>query len=98
MKPTEEEIVAEIATLKDYAPRIRQKNMFGQSNREKIDAQIATLEALPKDLTSRYEPDETADEYEETDWEVFNESKDAFNWATQGMGDKPSDGWKDLLQ
>lgn len=44
MEPTQEQIVAVIAHFKDIAPRIRQYDIFGRCNRDKIDAQITVLE------------------------------------------------------
>lgn len=76
MKPTQEQITAEIAKLKDLAPRIRQHDAFGGNNRAKIDAEIRVLE---KNMThdqidehwdgmSHHERDVNWDAHEARDW------------------------------
>ena len=102
-KPTDEQIRAELATLKDYAPRIRQRNAFGDDNRTKIDAQIHFLSAYilnPYTDSGRYSPGEDGDNDEldiDEQFEVYNSVLDVDRWLKGEEPDTPSSGWEPLL-
>lgn len=44
MKPTREQIDAEITALKEIKPRVRHHSAFGDDNHELIDVQVRVLE------------------------------------------------------
>lgn len=97
MIPTKEQIEAEVAKLREMAPRIRQRSSFGDDNRAKIDAQIAILSG--EKTLSYFEVDETCEDFDESDSEIFFEAKAAHDWMTEGrLEDGPlSAGWEKLL-
>jgi hypothetical protein len=43
-RPTNEQVAAEIAKLKEIQPKVRETSLFGDNNRDAIDAQINVLE------------------------------------------------------
>lgn len=91
-KPIREEITTELATLKDMAPRIRQRDAFGGDNRAGIDAQIRVLE---KDMNESAIRDKWDGE---NDYDIESAAMEARQWLNGEAEDgAPSEGWKGLL-
>ena len=78
---TQEEIKKEIEALKAIRPKVRPHSAFGDSNLDKLDAQVKVLE---NDMDS----DESYDEWpeEESDAEIRMAADDARNWI-DGFGE-----------
>jgi hypothetical protein len=72
--PTDAEIEAAVAHLKEVAPLIPQRNAFGDDNRAKIDLAIETLEAGYSLV------DEWSDEQIDDDYDLYTAGEDAGNW------------------
>jgi hypothetical protein len=98
---TPEEIKAEIVALREVHDKVRRRSYFGTDNRACIDAQIVVLEEdLDEDeIDERFMFDETSDDFEEGDREIYHAAQDARAWI-EGTGDEPSlvAGWKELVQ
>jgi hypothetical protein len=90
---TDEEITAEIAKLEDLKTKVRPHTYFGDSNIEKIEIEIAVLEAK-EDLSDEY--------YDDPDCRTFAESAWLWltgEWDAEEMGAaSPSDSWQNLLE
>ena len=72
---TQKEIEKQITALKEIRPKVRPYSVFGDSNLDKLDAQIKVLE---EDMDS----DEVYDEWpgEEKDMETRMAADDAIAW------------------
>lgn len=77
-KRSQSEIDAQIEGLKKDKKKLPEFSAFGDKNWEKIDAQIDILEG--KGNSDSLYIDETADEYEEGDNDIYFAAKDAENW------------------
>jgi hypothetical protein len=88
MKPTPEQITAEIAKLKLIKPKIREHNAFGDSIHKAIDAQIAALEG---------DYDDTCDEFWEQPDHTRSAQADAHYWAEGDEPISPSESWAALI-
>lgn len=100
-KPTPEEVLAEIATLKDYRERVLHYSAFGDDHRASIAAQIAVLhENLDDDdIYLRYgvSPEEEDEGVEQPS--IIGQALDARQWLDGESEDgPPSGGWKSLLR
>lgn len=102
MKPTDEQVKTEIATLKEIKPRVRKTSAFGDNHHDSIDAQIEVLE-------KRLSSDKIYDKFEETgDSEVDADegrgenviscALDALYWRDGENEEAPSVGWKSLMK
>lgn len=97
MKPTQEQIDAEIVKLRTMKPTIRERSIFGESNHDAIDAQIRVLE---EDMTDDevYEEWENPDDYEENR-HVIDAALGASQWlAGDGENDTLSEEWEILVE
>lgn len=77
-KRTQDEINRQIEGLKKDRTTIPETSMFGDKNWEKIDAMIAVLEG--KKSPNYYYIDESEEEYEEGDNEVYFDAERAAEW------------------
>ena len=77
-RKTQEEINLQIEGLKNSKKTLPQFSMFGDDNWAKIDAQLDVLEGK-KDPDDFY-VDETAEEFEEGDNDVYTAAEDAEMW------------------
>jgi hypothetical protein len=78
MKRTQEEINVQIEGLKKEKEKVPETSNFGDKNWEKIDAQIAVLEG--KKTPDDYYEDESAEEFEDGDNDIWMAATDAENW------------------
>lgn len=85
-KRTGEEIQRQIDGLKAMKKELPETTFFGDNNWERIDAQLDIIECL-KDADDFY-IDETSDEYEEGDNDIYFAAVDAENWLD---GEKEDD-------
>lgn len=89
--PTEKQIAEEIDKLKDLRPNIPSHTFFGDSNLEKIDAQIRVLkEGMDEDkcyaeFEDPEDPEGTAD--------LVSNARDAVLWLHAEEPDAPSKAW-----
>lgn len=91
--PTLEEIAAELAALKDMAPRIRQRDAFGGDNRAGIDAQIRVIERGMSEsaIYDKWDDANAGD--------VASSAIEARQWLDGEAEDgAPSEAWRGLLQ
>jgi hypothetical protein len=75
---TPEEIARQIDGLKKMKETLPEFSMFGDSNWEKIDAQLDVLEG--KKEADEFYIDETAEEFEEGDNELYFAAQEADDW------------------
>jgi hypothetical protein len=95
-RPTPEQVAAEIARLKELAPKVREFNFFNESNREAIETQILVLERrYSEDSVYDYYGDDTQEDFSQRDLDV---ALDAAQWLAGDTAELPSEGWKDLAQ
>jgi hypothetical protein len=78
MKRTQDEINRQIEGLKKDRKKLPQFSMFGDKNWEKIDAQISVLEGNGN--PDFYYEDETAEEFEEGDNNIYHAAEEADEW------------------
>jgi len=91
-KPTAEEIVAEVATLKTMKPTVLKSSAFGDNHHNAIDAQVEALE-MRKGEDEIY--DELADEADN----VRDAALEAVRWMEGESEDgAPSENWKSLVR
>jgi hypothetical protein len=98
MKPTEDEVKAEIARLKEMKPKVRRKTAFGDDNWEKIDAQIRVLEEdMDEDAIYAAWGDDNDPEH---NLDLIHNAREAREWldGVETPPELPSDGWKGLVQ
>lgn len=92
MKPTPQEIQAEILVLKELKPRIAQFNVFGEDNHRTIDAQVRVL-------TLGLDEDDIEEQYGEEDDNIRHGALDAYMWMEGELEEGSlSEGWKPLAQ
>lgn len=101
MKPTPEQVAAEIAALKEMKPFVRHRSIFGDDNHEAIDAQITTLECHLDDdaIYDRYQPiDEESGEPDESgnNRGELDAALEAKQWLRGEQDDAPSKEWAGL--
>ncbi len=99
MKPTPEQIKAEIESLQSIKFKVREYSAFGDNHRDAIEAQIKVLEddLLEDEIYNR------ADESLYAEEEVWTESvKDAAlevrQWLDGDMEETPTENWASLIQ
>jgi hypothetical protein len=100
--PTQTQINSEITELKRLRPLIPPQTAFGDSNWDKIDAEIETLECnlSDMDINNRTDADEGDDPDAEFEWsyDVGSAARAALEWKSGEEGvEKPSDGWQCLV-
>lgn len=78
MKKTQEETQAQIKGLEKSKLSIPKKSLFGDDNHGAIDAQIAVLKG--ERTPNFYWVDETAEEYEDGDNDIFLAADKADEW------------------
>lgn len=81
------EIETEIATLREMKPRIRRASFFGDDHHAAVDAQI---DVLQNNRNEDWVWDQASAD------NVRDAACEAVRWR-DGDGDKPSDGWKELV-
>lgn len=86
---TDEEIDAEIATLREMKPRVRHFTAFGDDNWKAIELQIFVLE-------ERMDTDQAGDEYDDAD--EYSHATEAIQWMEGEIETAPSEGWKELVR
>ena len=86
---TDEEIDAEIATLREMKPRVRHFTAFGDDNWAAVELQIFVLE-------ERMDEDQAGDEYEDAD--EYSHATEAIQWMNGETENAPSVGWKELVR
>lgn len=97
--PTAKQIKTEIALLKALKPKVPQRNYFGESNWQKIDAAIETLEeSFDEEAIDSFTQFEDGSGGDDAKWtmEVASAARDACQWAAGEETDPPSKGWKPL--
>jgi len=72
--PTQEQIDAAVAHLKEVAPQIPQRDAFSGDNRQKIDLAIRTLE------TGYSLIEDWDDEQIDDDYDLYRTGEDAADW------------------
>jgi hypothetical protein len=78
---TETELAEVLAHLKDIAPKIRQRDIFGGDNRAKIDAQIKVLEnPVLWDDDYEFAEDNDLDIEDDSDRDIAYCAGVAINW------------------
>ena len=77
-KRTQAEIDAQIEGLKKDRANLPEFSSFGDKNWEKIDTQISVLEGKTK--PDDYYEDETAEEYEDGDNDIWQAAEEAEQW------------------
>jgi hypothetical protein len=93
--PTSEQVDIEIATLIQMKPTVREISLFGDDNHHNaIDAQI---EVLQQRMSVETAEKTFGDENVNVVFEAFCAARwlSGSTWIT--AGDKPSDGWLDLV-
>lgn len=80
---TKNEIDIQIAGLKAMKITLPRRSAFGDDNHAKIDAQISVLEGNKK--PDYFYVDETSDEFQDGDNDVYSSAVDAEEWMN---GDK----------
>lgn len=85
---TKQEIADEIAALTACKKYVPSHSMFGESNHDKIDAQIRAL-------TEGWDTDETEDtlQGEDAAQDCVNAAVEAVNWREGDANEIPSEGW-----
>ena len=78
MKKTDAEIQLQIEGLKKMKDNLPKFSVFGDNNHAPIDAQISVLEGKRK--ADYYYEDETSDEYNDGDNEVYFAAEKAEEW------------------
>jgi hypothetical protein len=86
---TDEEIDAEVATLREMKPRVRRFSGFGDDHHAAIELQILVLE-------ERMDTDEINDQYEDAD--ENNHAYECVQWMEGDVEEAPSAGWKELVR
>lgn len=96
MKPTEDEIKAEIARLTEMKPRVRGADVFGGDNRAKMAAMIVVLEeGMDEDaIYERWGDDDDPD----VNMDLISCARDAREWMAGEKNELPSEGWEALVQ
>lgn len=98
-KPTKEQIDLEIATLKELRDKIPPRNSFGDSNLERIDAEIDVLSTNMNDdmIERKYGDDETAEEYSGPSG-AYESAGYARQWLDgDALDGSMSDNWRGLV-
>lgn len=101
MKPTTSQIKTELAALESLKDRIPQHSVFGDDNRAKIEAQIDVIKSgmSEKEVYKKYEPDETAEEYQDSDMGILDDALYARQWLDgQATDGSPSENWISLVK
>lgn len=102
MKPNQQQIETEIATLKAIKPKVRKHTAFGDNNHDAIDAQIEVLEGRMTEakVFDRFESSGSDDcDYDENRGErALDMALEAFRWMDGENEEAPSVGWKELTQ
>lgn len=96
MKPTEDEVKAEINRLREMKPSVRGADMFGGDNRAKIAATVTALEEnmSEDEIYDRWgDPDDP-----EVNIDLINCARDALEWKNGEDEELPSKGWEPLVQ
>lgn len=97
-KPTDKQIAAEIAALKNMKPNVRRQSAFGDDHHAAIDAQIDVLENRLTDgkIYDRYEPtgDSDCDRDDGRGDNVLSSAIDAQQWRDGDKAEKPSADWQ----
>lgn len=99
-RPTDEEVMLEIATLIELKPLIRRRNFFGEDNHEAVQAQIDALsENMDEDAAyKRWGEDAFIDPFE-YDEVILNHALDAIGWRDDTRTvDRLSTNWEGLIQ
>jgi len=94
MKPTDEQIKAEIKALEELRPRVRHHTIFGGDNRAAIDVQIRVLkgEIDDFDIDDLFDEEELTEHERDSAWE-------AANWMEgEGETDTLSENWQPLAK
>lgn len=106
--PTKEQIEEEIKKLTKMKPNVKRTSIFGDNHHDAIDAQIDVLknrwteDNVYDNYPSQEDLEAIADHGEEIDdtaypSNVSDGALEASQWMFYG-GDKPSDGWKELIK
>ena len=88
MKPTPEQVQAEIKKLKEMKPKVRHHTAFGDDNHVAIEAQIRVME---QGLSSGQIYDRWMDD------NLIMSAMDALGWMEGSVG-SPSEDWSPLVQ
>ena len=89
MKPTIEQVQAEVAALKAMKPKIRRRTAFGDDNHAAVEVQIRVLEGGldDDDIYGRWDMDEY----------LLDSAIAAYNWREYGDEEPPSKDWEGLV-
>lgn len=88
MKPTREQIGAEITALKEIKPTVRRFNFFDDDNHRAIEVQISVLE-------NNYSSNLIYGNWRDNDF-LVNAALEARDWLDGNSSEPPSVGWKEL--
>lgn len=91
MKPTPEEIKAEIAKLREMKPTVLRKSAFGDNHHDAIDAQIEVLE---EDLIL----DTIYERFDDEKSNVLDSAVEANDWREGDIHESPSSNWQSLVR
>lgn len=98
MKPTTEQIKAEIAALTAVKPKLPKRNHFNENIQDNVEAQIDVLtHNLPEDTIWNRCGEEEGEELEWTESER-DAALDARRWLDGEAEQAPSEDWKELAQ
>lgn len=97
IKPTQEQIDAEINALKTMKPNVLEESTFGDNHHDAIEAQLAVLaKRMRFDEIYDVYGDENSDEFASN---VLDAAIDARNWLDGDSDDgAPSAGWVELIR
>lgn len=97
-RPTQEQITAEIAKLREIKPRVRRSSAFGDDHHAAIDAQVEVLEDR-MDEDQIYDRSEMAEDdigfYSEN---TRDQALEARRWMRGEQDTAPSAGWAELVE
>lgn len=88
--PSQKQIDAEIARLKEMKPNVRETSAFGNNHHDAIDAQLRVLQGEVAE-------DDFDEEFEEAEDNVRDGAQRALDWMNGIDPNAPSSEWKELL-
>ena len=99
VKPTREEVLAEVETLRQMKPNVRRTSTFGDNHHETIDAQIR-VGAEDLSVNRIYDKfGKGADPNNPSNDEQISSILDMRYWMDgEGEDDPPSNSWQDLVK
>lgn len=99
IKPTDDQVVAEIALLQELKPKVRQRSAFGDDNHAAIGAQIDVLQDRMSmdDVYDSYGEEAAGDEFDQY---VLDNALHAHDWLhgeSASDEESPAVSWRTAL-